>query len=244
MRREGPGLRRKIEMKTETLNQLLRDRGEKIPVVLATNLSSEEERLIYQADLAGIKDLDPVLADAAQETFRNDQSETIETQDGPVFLNVFNPPLRMIIVGAVHIAQPLARMAALVGYDVAIVAPRSAFATDERFPGVTLLTEWPDDALSSLAPDARTAVVTLTHDPKLDDPALEVALQSEAFYVGSLGSKKTHAARLERLTQAGFAGKELGRINGPVGLAIKARSPAEIAVSILAQVTQALRQSS
>ena len=231
-------------MKTETLNQLLRDRGDKISVVLATNLYSGEERLIYPADLDGRKDLDPVLADAVLETFRSDRSETIETQDGPVFLNVFNPPLRMIIVGAVHIAQPLARMAALVGYDVAIVDPRSAFATDERFPGVTLLTEWPDDALSTLAPDARTAVVTLTHDPKLDDPALEVALQSEAFYVGSLGSKKTHAARLERLTEAGFAETELDRINGPVGLAIKARSPAEIAVSILAQVTQVLRQRS
>ena len=135
-------------------------------------------------------------------------------------------------------------MAVLAGYDVTIVDPRSAFATDERFPGVTLLTEWPDDALASLAPDARTAVVTLTHDPKLDDPALEVALKSEAFYVGSLGSKKTHAARLERLTEAGLRENELNRINGPVGLAIGARSPSEIAVSILAQVTQALRQGS
>tara|TARA_B100000029_G_scaffold400851_1_gene399901 strand:- start:751 stop:1446 length:696 start_codon:yes stop_codon:yes gene_type:complete len=231
-------------MKSETLDQLLRDRGDKTSVILATNLTSGEERLIYPADLVGGNGLNSTFADAAQETFRSDRSKTVETEDGPVFLNVFNPPLRIIIVGAVHIAQPLARMAALAGYDVTIVDPRSAFATDERFPGVTLLTEWPDDALASLAPDARTAVVTLTHDPKLDDPALEVALKSEAFYVGSLGSKKTHAARLERLTEAGFGENELNRINGPVGLAIGARSPSEIAVSILAQVTQALRQGS
>lgn len=229
-------------MKSATLEQLLRDRADKTPLVLTTNLNSGEERLIYASDLDGENGLDPALADGAKEAFRSDRSKTIETEDGPVFLHVFNPPLRMIIVGAVHIAQPLARMAALAGYDVIIVDPRSAFATDERFPGVTLLTEWPDDALNTLAPDARTAVVTLTHDPKLDDPALEVALKSGAFYVGSLGSKKTHAARLHRLTELGFGEDELNRINGPVGLAIGARSPAEIAVSILAQVTQALRQ--
>lgn len=229
-------------MKSATLEQLLNDRTSKVPVVLATNLKSGDERLIYAADLDGAEDLTPDVANGAREVFRSDRSKTIETEEGPVFLHVFNPPLRMIIVGAVHIAQPLARMAALAGYDVTIVDPRSAFATDERFPGVTLLTEWPDDALSTLAPDSRTAVVTLTHDPKLDDPALEVALKSNAFYIGSLGSKKTHAARLHRLTEAGFSEEEMTRINGPVGLAIGARSPAEIAVSVLAQVTQALRQ--
>ena len=229
-------------MKSATLDQLLRDRADKTSVVLATNLNSGEERLVYARDLDGKNGLDPALLEAAQEAFRSDRSKTVETEDGPVFLHVFNPPLRMIIVGAVHIAQPLARMAALAGYDVIIVDPRSAFATDERFPGVTLLSEWPDDALHTLAPDSRTAVVTLTHDPKLDDPALEVALKSRAFYVGSLGSKKTHAARLHRLTELGFGEDELSRINGPIGLPLGARSPAEIAVSILAQVTQALRQ--
>ena len=229
-------------MKSATLDQLLRDRADKTSVVLATNLNSGEERLVYAGDLDGKNGLDPALLEAAQEAFRSDRSKTVETEDGPVFLHVFNPPLRMIIVGAVHIAQPLARMAALAGYDVIIVDPRSAFATDERFPGVTLLSEWPDDALHTLAPDSRTAVVTLTHDPKLDDPALEVALKSRAFYVGSLGSKKTHAARLHRLTELGFGEDELSRINGPIGLPLGARSPAEIAVSILAQVTQALRQ--
>ena len=229
-------------MKSATLERLLRDRSEKSSVVLATNLSTGDERLVYPSDLEGENGLDPAIAQAVREAFRSDRSKTIETEEGPVFLHVFNPPLRMIIVGAVHIAQPLARMAALAGYDVTIVDPRAAFATDERFPGVTLLTEWPDDALETLAPDSRTAVVTLTHDPKLDDPALEVALRSSAFYVGSLGSKKTHAARLQRLTEAGFGEDALNRINGPVGLAIGARSPAEVAVSIVAQVTQALRQ--
>ena len=229
-------------MKSTTLERLLRDRSEKSSVVLATNLNTGDERLVYPSDLEGENGLDPAIVQAVREAFRSDRSKTIETEEGPVFLHVFNPPLRMIIVGAVHIAQPLARMAALAGYDVTIVDPRAAFATDERFPGVTLLTEWPDDALETLAPDSRTAVVTLTHDPKLDDPALEVALRSSAFYVGSLGSKKTHAARLQRLTEAGFGEDDLNRINGPVGLAIGARSPAEVAVSIVAQVTQALRQ--
>ncbi|MCE2493817.1 MAG: XdhC family protein [Alphaproteobacteria bacterium] len=229
-------------MKFATLERLLRDRSEKSSVVLATNLNTGDERLVYPSDLEGENGLDPAVAQAAGEAFRSDRSKTIETEEGPVFLHVFNPPLRMIIVGAVHIAQPLARMAALAGYDVTIVDPRAAFATDERFPGVTLLTEWPDDALETLAPDSRTAVVTLTHDPKLDDPALEVALRSSAFYVGSLGSKKTHAARLQRLTETGFGEDDLNRINGPVGLAIGARSPAEVAVSIVAQVTQTLRQ--
>jgi len=229
-------------MKSATLNQILRDRGKKFPVVLATRLTSGEEHLIYPDELDAKNGLDPAVIDGARDAFRSDRSRTVETADGPVFLHVFNPPLRMIIVGAVHIAQPLARMAALAGYDITIVDPRSSFATDERFPGVTLLNEWPDDALTTLAPDSRTAVVTLTHDPKLDDPALKVALKSRAFYVGSLGSKKTHAARLHRLTEAGFGDEQMNRINGPVGLAIGARSPPEIAVSILAQVTQALRQ--
>ncbi len=229
-------------MKSATLERLLRDRDGKSPVVLATNLKTGGERLVYPGDLDGGNGLDLDVAEACRDAFRSDRSRTVETGDGPVFLHVFNPPLRMIVVGAVHIAQPLARMAALAGYDVTVVDPRAAFATDERFPGVALLTDWPDDALETLAPDSRTAVVTLTHDPKLDDPALEAALRSPAFYVGSLGSTRTHAARLKRLAEAGFGEADLDRINGPVGLAIGARSPAEIAVAILAQVTQALRR--
>lgn len=228
-------------MKQATLDQLLADRAAKRAVVLVTNLSSGDGHLVYPAE-DGSNGLDERLAAALDDAVRADRSTTVETPDGDVFLHVFNPPQRLIIVGAVHIAQPLARMAVLAGYDVTVVDPRGAFASEDRFPGMTVLSDWPDDALNTLAPDARTAVVTLTHDPKLDDPALEVALSSDAFYVGSLGSKKTHAARLERLRRAGFGEDALARINGPVGLAIGAKSPAEIAVAILAQVIETRRR--
>ena len=184
---------------------------------------------------------DPLLG-AAQDAVRLDKSGVVESDGAKVFLNVYNPPLRLIIVGAVHIAQPLARMATMTGYDVTVVDPRAAFASAERFPGVTVMTEWPDDAMATLAPDARTAIVTLTHDPKIDDPALEVALRAPVFYIGSLGSKKTHSARLQRLGEAGFSDSDLARICGPIGLAIGAKSPAEIAVAVLAQITEQLRQ--
>jgi xanthine dehydrogenase accessory factor len=147
----------------------------------------------------------------------------------------------MLIVGAVHIAQPLARMAALTGYLVTIIDPRAAFASTERFPDVAINSEWPDDAMKQMKPDRRTAVVTVTHDPKLDDPGLAEALRSEAFYIGALGSRKTHAKRAERLRELGFTDEQLARIKGPVGLKIGAISPAEIAVSIMAEVTQVLR---
>ena len=227
-------------MKQATLDQLLADRAAKRAVVLVTNLSSGDGHLVYPAE-DGSNGLDERLAAALDDAVRADRSTTVETQGGEVFLHVFNPPQRLIIVGAVHIAQPLARMAVLAGYDVTLIDPRRSFAEEDRFPGMTVLSDWPDDALNTLAPDGRTAVVTLTHDPKLDDPALEVALSSDAFYVGSLGSKKTHAARLERLRRAGFGEDALARINGPVGLAIGAKSPAEIAVSIMAQITERLR---
>jgi xanthine dehydrogenase accessory factor len=155
---------------------------------------------------------------------------------------VFNPPLRLVVVGAVHIAQTLVPMAGLAGYDVTVVDPRRAFASDARFPGVDVRQDWPDEALEALEPDARTAVVTLTHDPKLDDPALDVALRSDAFYIGALGSKRTHAGRRERLTELGHDARALDRIHGPAGLAIGAVSPAEIALSVMAEMTQVLRQ--
>ena len=228
-------------MKAVTLDQLLADRAAKRAVVLATNLSSGEEQLIYPEDDTFLAGIAPALAEAIRTGVHDDRSTTIDTEDGRVFLNVFNPPLRVIIVGAVHIAQPLARMAALSGYEVVVVDPRRAFASQMSFPGVTVLSEWPDDAITTLAPDRRTAIVTLTHDPKIDDPALEGALRSKAFYVGALGSKKTHGARLERLHRAGFGDDATARIQGPVGLAIGAKSPAEIAVAILAQITEHLR---
>lgn len=157
------------------------------------------------------------------------------------FIAVHNPPLRLIVVGAVHIAQPLLTIARACGYAPTLIDPRGAFGSAARFPGETILEDWPDEALAALAPNARTAIVTLTHDPKLDDPALTVALRSPVFYIGALGSKRTHAKRLDRLTAAGFTAEEIGRIHAPVGLDIGARTPAEIAVSIMAQITATLR---
>ena len=211
------------------------------PAALATHLKSGRQSLLLGSERKGDLPFGEVLAAAVATALRDDRSGTVETPEGPVFIEVFNPSLRCLIVGGVHIAQPLAEMAALAGYAVTIVDPRSAFASESRFPGVALSTEWPDEAFARLRPDRRSAIVTLTHDPKIDDPALSAALASEAFYIGALGSKRTHAARLKRLAEAGFGERDLGRIHGPVGLDIGALSPAEIAISILAQITQTLR---
>ena len=229
-------------MRQQTLSQILADRAAKRPVVLATNLKSGLDIIMYPAEKQRNSEISSELLEAGRAAVRADRSTTVEAPDGAVFLHVFNPPLRMIVIGAVHIAQPLARMAALAEWDVTIVDPRRSFATEERFPGVTMTHEWPDEALERLAPDSRTAVVTLTHDPKLDDAALGVALASPAFYIGSLGSTKTHGARLERLRRGGFDEAALGRVHGPVGLDIGAKSAAEVAIAIMAEVTQALRR--
>jgi xanthine dehydrogenase accessory factor len=175
----------------------------------------------------------------APDRFRADRSGM---EEGGEFITLFNPPLRLIVVGAVHIAQALLPMARLAGYDPLLIDPREAFGSASRFPGERILHDWPDDALAEAGLDARTAVVTLTHDPKLDDPAILAALNSPAFYLGCLGSTRTHARRLDRLRAAGLDDAALARIHAPVGLPIGARSPAEIAVSILAQITQALRR--
>ena len=161
-------------------------------------------------------------------------------EGGDLFIALFDTPLRLILVGGVHIAQELAPMARACGFAPVVVDPRSAFASEARFPGMSLHHDWPDEALAALAPDHRTAVVTLTHDPKLDDPALQVALASPAFYIGCLGSRRTHAARLQRLAEAGATAEQLERLHGPVGLAIGARGAAEIAVSILAEIISVL----
>ena len=196
-----------------------------------TTIVGEIARAVWHQDLA------TVMPEA-------DRSRMLTVEGGgSLFLQAFNPPLRMMIVGAVHITQALAPIATLLGYEVTVVDPRRAFASDERFPGVHVDTDWPDDALHRLAPDRRTAVVTLTHDPKLDDPALEVALASEAFYIGSLGSRRTHAARLERIRARGIDEAALTRVHGPIGFAIGARSPAEIATAIAAEITARLRES-
>ncbi|MEM6732984.1 MAG: XdhC family protein [Myxococcota bacterium] len=224
-------------MKAELLAALLAARAEKKPVVVATRLADGEQRLIGAGEGSDGE------AELIRTVLRTDKCHTTDG-DAPVFYQPFNPPLRMAVVGAVHIAQPLCTMAALAGYEVTVIDPREAFAAPERFPGVVLDTDWPDEALQALAPDSRTAVVTLTHDPKLDDPALNVALKSDAFYVGSLGSRKTHASRVRRLEKAGFDEEAIARVRAPVGLAIGARSPAEIAVSVMAQVTETLRTES
>jgi xanthine dehydrogenase accessory factor len=209
--------------------------------VLATHLKSGRQSLLEATEIVGDLVLDAAALAAIRTAVSEDRSTTIDSADGPVFVEVFNPRLRCVIVGAVHIAQPLARMASLAGYVVTVVDPRTAFASDARFPDVSLSTEWPDEALATLKLNRRTAVITLTHDPKLDDPALATALGSDAFYIGALGSKKTHAARLKRLQALGFGEAEMARIHGPVGLDINAISPAEIAIAILAQMTQVLR---
>ena len=175
-----------------------------------------------------------------EDRMRMDRSGFAE--DAATFVHVHNPPLRLIVVGAVHIAQALVPMAQAVGYDPVVIDPRSAFASAARFPGTELLDDWPDDAVRSLGLDARTALLLLTHDPKLDDPALTEALRSDVFYIGALGSKRTHAARLDRMRAAGFSQDDTARIHGPVGLDIGAAGPAEIALSILAQMTQVLRR--
>jgi xanthine dehydrogenase accessory factor len=223
-------------MTPDTLARLEAAKAEQRPVVLATRLP-EGEQLLLPDDEAP-----PELRDAAADALRQDRSTTAEMGGQTWFLHAYNPPLRMVVVGAVHIAQALVPMAAQIGYGVMVVDPRRAFATDERFPGVSVSTEWPDEAMDALRPDTRTAVVTLTHDPKLDDPALDRALRSGAFYIGALGSRRTHARRLDRLRELGHEDAALARIHGPVGLDIAAVTAPEIALSILAQVVEVRRR--
>jgi len=222
-------------MRQDLLTRLEQARAALHPVVLATRLPSGEQFLLPDPDApAG-------LAAAAEKALQADNSRTVEADGAQWFLHAYNPPLRLVIVGAVHIAQALVPMAAGLGYGVTVADPRRAFASDERFPGVAVSTDWPDEAMDALRPDSRTAVVTLTHDPKLDDPALDRALRSQSFYIGALGSRKTHAARLGRLRELGHDDAALARIRGPVGLDIGAVTAPEIALSILAQIVAVRR---
>jgi xanthine dehydrogenase accessory factor len=229
-------------MKRETLERLNTDRAEKRPVALVTETASGSQWLVHEDGAAPA--LPEAVATAARAALADDRSTTFDTEDASYFIQVHNPPLRLFIVGAVHITQALARMAALAGYAVTVIDPRRAFAGEERFPGIDVSSEWPDDALRTARPDRRSAVVTLSHDPKIDDPALETVLRSEVFYIGSLGSNRTHGKRLDRLHEKGFTTEETDRIHGPVGLDIGAKSPAEIAISIMAEITQARRRPS
>jgi xanthine dehydrogenase accessory factor len=229
-------------VKQAILERLLEARAAKRPVAHLRWLEPGREALVVAGEAVEGGALPEAVLKAVADAHRRDKGTTVETDDGPLFIQVFNPPLRLIVVGAVHIAQALVPMASLVAYDVTVVDPRRSFASDARFPGVTVRTDWPDEALDELKPDARTAVVTLTHDPKLDDPALDLALRSEAFYIAALGSRRTHAGRLERLTALGHDQVALARIHGPAGLDIGAVSPAEIALSVMAEMTRVLRQ--
>lgn len=229
-------------MKDEILDRLLEARVAKTPAVLIRWLGTGEACLMVGGEIVSGPSPAAEIRSAAATALRRDKGSTLDLAGDRVFLQVFNPPLRLLVIGAVHIAQALVPMASLTGYDVTVVDPRRAFASDERFPGVAVSTEWPDDALTTLRPDNRTAVVTLTHDPKLDDPALDVALHSEAFYIAALGSRRTHASRLERLGALGHKEPALVRVHGPAGLAIGAVSPAEIAISVMAEMTRVLRE--
>ncbi|WP_424812445.1 XdhC family protein [Roseococcus sp. YIM B11640] len=218
-------------MTPEHLARLQKARAALTPVALLTRLSDGEQHIFPDDALPG------ALAEAAEKALFDDKAQNVTLDGEDWFVQPHNPPLRMIVVGAVHVAQALVPMAAAVGFAVTIVDPRRAFASAERFgDGVTLNHEWPDEAMEALAPDTRTAIVTLTHDPKLDDPALDVALRSQAFYIGALGSKRTHARRVDRLKALGHDDAALSRIAAPVGLDIGAITAPEIALSILGQV--------
>jgi xanthine dehydrogenase accessory factor len=223
-------------MDLELLSTLNSERAARRATVLVTDLGSGEQRLVKEADLAA-----DLLAEALDKQLRSGKSGTVEVGGKAYFLTVQAPPPRIVVTGAVHISQALAPMAKLLDLDVAIIDPRTAFATQERFPEVTLLAEWPEEALQKVPFDGYTAFVALTHDPKIDDPALIAALRSDCFYIGALGSRKTHGKRLERLAAAGFGEADVKRIHAPIGLDIGAVSPAEIALAILAEIVQALR---
>jgi len=223
-------------MRLDLLTALNEERKARRAAVLVTDLGDGSQRLVRAAEI----DRDP-LAEALDERLRMGKSGTVESAGKRYFLTVQAPPARLIAVGAVHVSQALAPMAKLAGYDVTIVDPRTAFATPERFPDVRVIADWPDRVLPELGLDRYTAIALLTHDPKIDDPALNLALKAECFYVGALGSKKTHAKRLERLAAAGLTA-QAQRIHAPIGLDIGAVSPAEIAVSILGEMVLSLRK--
>ncbi|HEV2554723.1 MAG TPA: XdhC family protein [Bosea sp. (in: a-proteobacteria)] len=223
-------------MDLATLAVLNTERAARRATILVTDVESGAQRLVKAADLAADS-----LADALEKQLRMGKSALVEADGKAFFLTVQAPPPRVIVTGAVHISQAMAPMAKLLDLDLVIVDPRTAFATPERFPGVRLLTDWPDEALASLGLDGYTAFVALTHDPKIDDPALEAALRSDCFYIGALGSRKTHGRRLERLAAAGFDETATQRIHAPIGLDIGAVSPAEIALAILGEIVKTLR---
>jgi xanthine dehydrogenase accessory factor len=223
-------------MKTAVIKELLEARRARVPIALVSELESGGQRLVRFEEAE--KD---ELADAMRRGFRFDESRVVTVNEKEYFIAIHNPPLKLVVIGAVHIAQALIPIATGLNYDVTVIDPRGAFATPDRFPGVTVRAEWPDEVLPQISLDTRSAMVLLTHDPKIDDPALLAALRSQCFYIGALGSKRTHAQRLERFTAKGFTEGQLARIHAPIGLDIGARGAAEIAVAIAAEMTKVLR---
>lgn len=223
-------------MTPETLATLNAERAARRPVIVVTDIGNGEQRLVKAADIAR----DP-LRDALDKQLRMGKSGTIEAGGKKLFLNVHAPAARLVMIGAVHISQALAPLARSLDYDVTVVDPRTAFASPERFPDIPLIAQWPDEALPPLNIDPYTAFVALTHDPKIDDPALKHALARGCFYIGALGSRKTHAKRVERFRAAGVSEAQIAAIHAPIGLNIGAVSPAEIAVAIMGQITATLR---
>lgn len=224
-------------MDAKLLRELNAERAARRAAVLVTDLQDGSDRLVREGD-----EVEGELGEAVERAFRSGKSGIAEIGGHSLFLNAHLPPTRIVVIGAVHISQALAPMARIAGFDMVIIDPRTAFATDERFPDVTLHAQWPEDVLREHPLDAYTALAALTHDPKIDDYPLAAALRAGCFYVGALGSRKTHAKRVERLKEQGLTEAEIGPIHAPIGLDIAAASPAEIAVATLAQVIEALRK--
>lgn len=230
-------------MKRRILHKLLECRTERQAVALVTQIESGMQCLVFADGTTYVSDqqaieLSAKVVDRARHSIDEQRSAAVEMEDSRYIIRAYVPPARLFVVGAVHIAQALLPMAALAGFQVYLIDPREAFGADQRFPGIDVIRQWPDQAIAALSPDSSSAVVTLSHDPKIDEPALQVALESNAFYIGALGSRKTHAARLSRLSAAGIDAETLTRIHAPVGLALGGRGPAEIAVAILAEIIE------
>ncbi len=230
-------------MRRELLGALVAARHKKQPAVLVRGLTNSKQCVVTrQESLGDIDDIDPVVVDAARGALDADGARTIEADGERYLVQTLASKPRMLIVGAVHIAQSLIPMAMQAGYEIVLIDPRTAFANPERFPNIRIDNRWPHEAMSDFDLDARTAVVALSHDPKIDEPTLQAAMDSNVFYIGVLGSKGNHAKRLERLAAAGYSQEQLGRVHGPIGLSLGGRSPAEIAVAILAEVIQLRNQ--
>jgi xanthine dehydrogenase accessory factor len=223
-------------MTPEIFQQIMDARAQRKAVALVTGLDSGKQRVVARDHAA-----DDILAQVLDEAFRFDRSGVHKIPEGEFFVHIHNPPLRLIVIGAVHIAQALIPIARVTGYDIVVIDPRGAFATGARFPDITLHAEWPDEILPGLGLDQRSAMVALTHDPKIDDPSLQLALKSKVFYIGALGSKKTQASRAQRLSAAGFSKTDIARIHGPIGIDIGAQGAPEIAIAIMAELTRVLR---